>query len=315
LKQQVSKLINFEHFSFSKEQIRDERLSREFSIKVCCYYCEKEIQQAPGGVTATAPAGSSGSSIGSLKSTSGISSAKAAAKNAPAVAAGSGTFYPDSINTGTGTGAGAGGGKGGPTMLNTLLWCQDCKDWAQRCVVCETAVRGTVSVCAKCGHGGHFVHMQRWFARSSVCASGCGCTCTTDSSLGAAGLRGRRQGSGGVGDSSDGDSEDNDSDDSDDSRGGSGGIAGAGAGVGVGGSATKRERERDRDRELGGGAGKEEYAEDGEKLQVHDIYNSFFGITQPDYLEEIYNQSSDYNYNNFQWGDAATGGSRFYDIP
>ena len=123
------------------------------------------------------------------------------------------------------------------------------------------AVRGTVSVCAKCGHGGHFAHMQTWFARSNVCASGCGCRCNAD-----------------------------------------------------GNGADKTADDSNSDEEGGEEVDVEEYAEDGENLRVHDIYNSFFGINPPDYLEEIYNQSSDYNYNNFfdKWGESR-GGDGYYE--
>lgn len=43
-------------------------------------------------------------------------------------------------------------------VLFDLLWCQSCQDWAQRCVLCEMAVRGPVSICTKCGHGWYHIY-------------------------------------------------------------------------------------------------------------------------------------------------------------
>jgi hypothetical protein len=45
------------------------------------------------------------------------------------------------------------------------------------CALCCAPTRGLTCVCALCGHGGHWEHMNDWFRTSSECPSGCGCTC------------------------------------------------------------------------------------------------------------------------------------------
>eukprot|EP01083_Nonionella_stella_P143272 444922_1 len=52
-----------------------------------------------------------------------------------------------------------------------------CRHTSVRCVVCQCSVRGLLSCCVACGHGGHAKHMQKWFSNSALCASGCGCFC------------------------------------------------------------------------------------------------------------------------------------------
>ena len=216
--------------------------SCEFSVKVCCYYCEKEIQPQRTDNSGFSSRSTSATSLNNMNQSAKISTFSSASSTATAQV----TFYPGTQYASTVPAANAAASM---SRSSKLLWCQDCKDWAQRCVVCELAVRGTVSVCAKCGHGGHFSHMQNWFARSKVCASGCGCHCTEEEEQEKASV--------------------DSSDDEDDM---------------------------------------EEYAEDGEN--VHDMYDNFFGTKPPDYLEEIYNKSSDYNYNNFydKWNDAPSQG-------
>ena len=231
---QVSKHINFDYFGPNPRALLHDAKGCEISVKVCCYYCEKEIEpkRLSGDVTSPSSGGAS---------TATTSSSRPNSRTGAQV-----TFHP-----GTGGGTGAASGSGTASGLapgsNTLLWCGDCKDWAQRCVVCELAVRGSVSVCAKCGHGGHFAHMQTWFQKSAVCASGCGCRCIAEGE------------------------ENVNEDDSSDS---------------------------DKDAE--------EFVEDGEN--VRDIYD-IFGTNPPNYLEEIYNRTSDYNYNNFfeKWADSPAG--------
>jgi len=46
-----------------------------------------------------------------------------------------------------------------------------------RCAVCRVEVRGVVTTCVKCGHGGHLPHLRLWFAKYSKCPSGCNCPC------------------------------------------------------------------------------------------------------------------------------------------
>ncbi|XP_054266064.1 GATOR complex protein WDR59-like isoform X1 [Macrosteles quadrilineatus] len=59
--------------------------------------------------------------------------------------------------------------------------CTNCKKPALQCVICHLSVRGSMSSCLVCGHGGHLRHMQEWFKTESVCPSGCGCHCIIES--------------------------------------------------------------------------------------------------------------------------------------
>jgi hypothetical protein len=56
-------------------------------------------------------------------------------------------------------------------------YCESCKNFAFRCVICDTAVRGLFTVCDACGHGGHVRHLTSWFASHEECPTGCGCVC------------------------------------------------------------------------------------------------------------------------------------------
>jgi hypothetical protein len=46
-----------------------------------------------------------------------------------------------------------------------------------RCSLCRLPVRGIATTCSACGHGGHLHHQKWWFAKYSICPSGCGCQC------------------------------------------------------------------------------------------------------------------------------------------
>ncbi|XP_046843548.1 GATOR complex protein WDR59-like [Xenia sp. Carnegie-2017] len=46
-----------------------------------------------------------------------------------------------------------------------------------QCVICRIAVKGMFNLCFSCGHGGHTLHLLKWFETNSVCAGGCGCQC------------------------------------------------------------------------------------------------------------------------------------------
>ncbi|KAL7466238.1 hypothetical protein ACHAXS_006526 [Conticribra weissflogii] len=59
--------------------------------------------------------------------------------------------------------------------------CQRCKDYAFRCTICCSAVRGLCTWCPLCGHGGHVDHIMPWFQTNSVCPTGCGCVCIISS--------------------------------------------------------------------------------------------------------------------------------------
>jgi len=51
------------------------------------------------------------------------------------------------------------------------------RNFAFRCAICDTAVRGLFIYCEVCKHGGHLRHMVNWFSKSSFCPTGCGCQC------------------------------------------------------------------------------------------------------------------------------------------
>jgi len=60
--------------------------------------------------------------------------------------------------------------------------CMSCKRLCMHCSICRIVVKGSASFCLVCGHGGHSVHMARWFAEENVCPTGCGCNCLLESS-------------------------------------------------------------------------------------------------------------------------------------
>jgi WD repeat-containing protein 59 len=59
--------------------------------------------------------------------------------------------------------------------------CSNCRDYAVRCSICDNAVRGLFTVCARCGHGGHLNHIMSWFMMETKCPTGCGCDCVFSS--------------------------------------------------------------------------------------------------------------------------------------
>ena len=67
-----------------------------------------------------------------------------------------------------------------PRCSNDVLgqnYCQTCKSYAFRCIICDNAVRGLFTVCHTCGHGGHVQHLMSWFSSNDSCPTGCGCQC------------------------------------------------------------------------------------------------------------------------------------------
>ncbi|XP_015789325.1 GATOR complex protein WDR59 isoform X2 [Tetranychus urticae] len=55
--------------------------------------------------------------------------------------------------------------------------CMECKRLNLNCSLCNISVRGIVSFCQVCGHGGHAKHMFNWFTNNDNCPTGCGCKC------------------------------------------------------------------------------------------------------------------------------------------
>src|SRR5688572_10164157 len=56
--------------------------------------------------------------------------------------------------------------------------CLHCSRKVTKCSICEQPVSGIYSSCAKCGHGGHILHIENWFKVNLQCSTGCGCFCT-----------------------------------------------------------------------------------------------------------------------------------------
>lgn len=42
--------------------------------------------------------------------------------------------------------------------------CQDCRKALMKCVLCRLPVKGLANICLNCGHGGHTLHMRKWFS-------------------------------------------------------------------------------------------------------------------------------------------------------
>lgn len=55
--------------------------------------------------------------------------------------------------------------------------CEECKQYAFKCSICENSIRGLFTTCLLCGHGGHVEHLLPWFEKETCCPSGCGCSC------------------------------------------------------------------------------------------------------------------------------------------
>ncbi|XP_020283818.1 WD repeat-containing protein 59 isoform X2 [Pseudomyrmex gracilis] len=61
--------------------------------------------------------------------------------------------------------------------------CSNCKGLSFQCIVCHVTVRGASNSCMFCGHGGHIQHLAAWFAKETVCPTGCGCQCLHENSM------------------------------------------------------------------------------------------------------------------------------------
>lgn len=55
--------------------------------------------------------------------------------------------------------------------------CERCKTKPSECSVCHGVVAGLMAWCQGCYHGGHLVHMSRWFSKNEYCPTGCGHLC------------------------------------------------------------------------------------------------------------------------------------------
>lgn len=47
------------------------------------------------------------------------------------------------------------------------------------CSLCRIPVKGLVSYCPNCNHGGHVEHIQNWFKSHEACPAGCNCKCSS----------------------------------------------------------------------------------------------------------------------------------------
>jgi hypothetical protein len=57
------------------------------------------------------------------------------------------------------------------------IYCSNCRDFSNKCSLCQLVVRGQSMFCMNCGHGGHERHMREWFEGENACPTGCGCWC------------------------------------------------------------------------------------------------------------------------------------------
>ena len=64
------------------------------------------------------------------------------------------------------------------TCGNTTAQCLGCLRPSMECCVCLLPVRGLASCCQRCGHGGHYNHVRRWFTQDRFCpVASCNCEC------------------------------------------------------------------------------------------------------------------------------------------
>ncbi|XP_075151910.1 WD repeat domain 59 [Haematobia irritans] len=61
--------------------------------------------------------------------------------------------------------------------------CGPCQRPVLFCALCRMPVKGAANACLACGHGGHLMHMKRWFQKHDVCATGCGCQCLQQTAM------------------------------------------------------------------------------------------------------------------------------------
>ena len=51
------------------------------------------------------------------------------------------------------------------------------------CKLISFHVLGLLSFCIACGHGGHTMHLMKWFQKVDYYATGCGCNCLKNGSI------------------------------------------------------------------------------------------------------------------------------------
>jgi hypothetical protein len=72
---------------------------------------------------------------------------------------------------------GGGSNKEGKSV-DAFLRCYTCKKHGLYCSICCLPVRTVSAACVRCGHGGHFDHLLKWFQKFQECPTvGCGCKC------------------------------------------------------------------------------------------------------------------------------------------
>lgn len=56
-------------------------------------------------------------------------------------------------------------------------WCERCKRTPNLCDICCEIVKGLFAWCQGCAHGGHPKCLRTWYARNTLCPTGCGHHC------------------------------------------------------------------------------------------------------------------------------------------
>jgi hypothetical protein len=132
------------------------RMSRdELMVDILCVFCHKKVDLFQPKSTPGGPVPSSSLSVArNNKSTSSLTSSASKEQIVD---------HPSPADS---------------SRFRSYLRCYDCQKYAVYCSICTFPVRGLVSICNRCGHGGHEEHLLKWFqSKSTECATGCGCKC------------------------------------------------------------------------------------------------------------------------------------------
>jgi hypothetical protein len=247
------------------------RISRdELMVDILCVFCHKKVdlfqpKSTPGG---SAPS-SSLSLARTNKSTTSLTSSASKEHLAD---------HPSPTDS--------------SSRFRSYLRCYDCQKYAVYCSVCTFPVRGLVSICNRCGHGGHEEHLLKWFqSKSTECATGCGCKCRSQpDNINEEGLNVNFE-----------DDEDDDEDDDDEgneslvtnpSYGGLSHLTGASTGNNIV-SATYVSEKNQLSNSVHGKTVTNTSTTGGTRRSFYDMKSS-----KP-YIENILNNDSEYAYNNF----------------